>query len=353
MAWAVPLYTRSVVNRAGDTVARWGSMPPGDDMFADYSEWRKYESSIEVINNWRSSHQYPLNTFQMTLRRKSRLIASSSIVSQRLKRMESIERKLCSGTITLTQMQDIGGCRAVLPTLGDAYKLCELYKSARFDHQFKNEKDYIKNPKEDGYRSIHLIYKYKGTNSSDAYNNLQIEIQIRSQLQHAWATAVEAVSIFTKQALKWRGGTAEWQKFFLVMSNAIAKMESPDAVTATAREIGEEVRYLSNLLSVQNVLRAYRVTLNYVGTLEERKAKLMLVRVDPDQDSVQVQGFRIAESQQANAAYAVAEKAIPDGSSSQAVLVRVESIDALRRAYPNYFLDTELFTQIVDQVVSW
>lgn len=353
MAWAIPLYTRSHVNRAGDSVVAYINFENIEDFDVWVPVYNKYQDALEVINNWRSAHQYPLNTFQMTLRRKSKSITKNFIVSQRLKRLESIERKLCSGTITLTQMQDIGGCRAVLPTLKDVYKLVDLYKASRFDHKFKNEKDYIVDPKEDGYRSYHLIYKYKGTDNSRSYDNLQIEIQIRTQLQHAWATAVEAVSIFTKQTLKWRGGTADWQEFFRLMSSAIALMEGANAEQKTKAELGQEVKSLAEKLMVQNVLKAYRVTLNYFGSLDERKAKLMLVQLDPDDDKVRVQGFRIAESQQANAAYAAAEKSIGDKSASQAVLVRVESVDALRKAYPNYFLDTALFAKLVDEVIKW
>lgn len=353
MAWAIPQYTRSSVNRAGDSIVAYNKLDPNSDYETWYEFFCEYQDALEIINNWRSSHQYPLNTFQMTLRRKSRTITDNFIVSQRLKRFESIERKLCSGTITVTQMQDIGGCRAVLPTLEDVYRLRDLYKSSRFDHQFKNEKDYIIEPKDDGYRSYHLIYRYKGTDNSRIYDNLQIEIQLRTQLQHAWATAVEAVSIFTKQALKWRGGTEDWQEFFRLMSSAIALMEGAKSEFRTKNELGEEVRRLSERLMVPHVLKAYRVTLNYFGSLDERKAKLMLVQLDPDDDKVKVQGFRIAESQQANAAYAAAEKSIGDKSASQAVLVRVESVDALRKAYPNYFLDTGLFAKLVDEVVQW
>jgi hypothetical protein len=36
---------------------------------------------------------------------------------------------------------------------------------------------------------------------------------------------------------------------------------------------------------------------------------------------------------------------------AEVVLVRSESIEALRRAYPNYFLDTELFLQRLDEIM--
>ena len=63
--------------------------------------------------------------------------------------------------------------------------------------------DYIAHPKSDGYRGVHYVYKYRsGSTPKAEFNSLRIEVQLRSRLQHAWATAVETVSTFTGQALK-------------------------------------------------------------------------------------------------------------------------------------------------------
>ena len=46
------------------------------------------------------------------------------------------------------------------------------------------------------------------------------------------------------------------------------------------------------------------------------------------------------------------ESSIPENSSMQVVLVSVESIATLRRAYPNYFLDTNIFADVVKKVLN-
>ena len=181
MAWTFPAYSRSRVDKAGRSFV---------DPSASAAE--KIESA-EILNNWRAAHAFPLNTFQIYLRAKSKSVCELPIISQRLKRMESIERKLLSGTNNISQMQDIGGCRAVVQSISEVRDLVESYKKGRSSQIFKNEKDYISSPKSDGYRSYHLIYRYKGRGSTSVYDGLQIETQIRTQLQHAWATAVEAV----------------------------------------------------------------------------------------------------------------------------------------------------------------
>ena len=106
MEWAVPKYSKNQVNEAGRTV-----IDPVGDIF-------KIFDAMEIVNNWRASHNFPLNTFQNSLRRKGSKVDKNCIVAQRIKRMWSIEDKLVRyPTMNLSQMQDIGGCRAVLPKI--------------------------------------------------------------------------------------------------------------------------------------------------------------------------------------------------------------------------------------------
>ena len=52
------------------------------------------------------------------------------------------------------------------------------------------ETDYVRKPKTSGYRGIHLVYRYHNDRKT-IYNGLQIEPQLRTRRQHAWATAVD------------------------------------------------------------------------------------------------------------------------------------------------------------------
>jgi hypothetical protein len=333
MAWAVPEYTRSQVDRAGRVLA--GRI--NGDM----------ERSLQVINNWRASHSFPLNTFQMTLRRNARNIEASPVVAQRIKRLSSIEAKLQNeSSMQLSQMQDIGGCRAVLASVGEAYELREFYESSsRLRHQFIKENDYILKPKESGYRSIHRVYRY-ASDRTVTYNGLLIEVQIRSQLQHAWATAVETVGTFLKQALKASRGQEDWLRFFVLMGSAIAIRENKPLVPDTPSSKTELVRELKRCareLDVENKLRAYHSTLkHYPEVAELKNAKYFLLELRPGEGSVRVSPYREKELPRATEHYLEVERTLKD-PGSEAVLVSVESLDALTRAYPNYFLDTRIF----------
>jgi ppGpp synthetase/RelA/SpoT-type nucleotidyltranferase len=152
-------------------------------------------------------------------------VASNYLVAQRVKRLSSIVAKMRRFQgLRLSQMQDIGGCRAVLSSVAEVRNAVKSFKTSSIRHELAREDDYIANPKDSGYRGVHLIYKYV-SDRSETYNGLKIEVQIRSQLQHAWATAVETVGTFIQQALKSSQGEDEWLRFFCLMGSAIALRE--------------------------------------------------------------------------------------------------------------------------------
>lgn len=126
------------------------------------------DAALDILNNFRACHAYPINTFQATLRHKLNKSNIEHLVSQRLKRMSSIYLKLGRfNNMRLSQMQDIGGLRAILPSLDDVNTIVSLYKETQFQHEVKSIKDYITTPKDSGYRSYHIVYKYKNSINSN------------------------------------------------------------------------------------------------------------------------------------------------------------------------------------------
>lgn len=180
----------------------------------------------DLTSRWKACHAYPINTFQATLRTKIKRYSDNPIAAQRLKRMPTIIDKLARyPAMQLTTMQDIAGVRAVVSTVAQAEKLAQEYHDSNFSHQLTDQKNYVAHPRdEDGYRSIHLIYRYKNKRNPN-YDSLRIELQIRSKLQHIWATAVETMGTFLGQALKSRQGDRAWLDFFAIVSSAFAHME--------------------------------------------------------------------------------------------------------------------------------
>jgi hypothetical protein len=309
------------------------------------------EEDLDAINNWRSSHSFPLNTFQMSLRRKALTVDPRSLMAQRLKRLSSIKKKLSASTMKLSQMQDIGGCRAVVRNVAQVEALRGLFFESDHSHTLVRPTDYIQNPRATGYRGVHLIYRYQSARRGEAYNGLLIEIQLRSQLQHAWATAVETVDVFTSQALKNNVGDERWLRFFALMGSAMARRERAPPVPGTpesGRELADELKHLTHDLDVENVLTSYHVVLEMADRVPPSEGlEFFLLELRPHAGRTVVTPYTRAELDRATAAYSDAERAAGAEPGAQAVLVAVESLTALKRAYPNYFLDTRRFLYAV------
>lgn len=333
-SWALPASSRTRVDKAGQALATAAAT----------------NEDLDVINNWRSSHSFPLNTFQVTLRRKASAIDGRSLVAQRIKRLTSIEEKLRNSNMRLSQMQDIGGCRAVVATVGRVRGLQGSYAKDRASkHQLVDVVDYIATPRDTGYRGVHLIYRYHSDHKGkEPYNRLQIEIQLRSRLQHAWATAVETVDVFTNQALKKNTGDLRWLRFFKLMGSVLARRERCPLVAGTPqddRELRRAVTDLSNELRVDEVLTSYHVVLEMTRRARAKNSYYLLELRPTSQTAgrIVVTPFMEQDAERATEKYLRAERALAGEPAAQAVLVRVESLNALKRAYPNYFLDTRMF----------
>lgn len=170
--------TPSQVAKAGTRIRRFLR---GDDADRD-----RFWTSIDVLVEFRALHQKPLNAAQMGLRSavKSDGHDPTTCVSSRLKRVPTIVDKLVrEPTMSLANMQDIGGCRAILPTIADIRgvekRLSQRKSRAR---ELVDTRDYIAAPKATGYRGVHVIMRY---------HERLIEFQLRSPFMHQWALAVE------------------------------------------------------------------------------------------------------------------------------------------------------------------
>jgi ppGpp synthetase/RelA/SpoT-type nucleotidyltranferase len=121
----------------------------------------------------------------------------------------------------------------------------KLYRQSDSAHGLRGDRSYIETPKPGGYRSHHFVLEFLGSSQDEAiYNGLRIELQIRTRLQHAWATAVEAVGLVRNEDLKAGEGDADWLRLFELMASEIAHLErcplvpgTPEHVAARTREI--------------------------------------------------------------------------------------------------------------------
>jgi putative GTP pyrophosphokinase len=341
MSFPTPNFTRSGVTRAGETLI--------DDRATDAD----LAAALALINHWRACHAYPVNTFQATLRSRLKKVCTEALVAQRLKRVPSIVKKLEKNHgMQLARMQDIGGLRAVVDTVSQVKRLHSLYTDGSLTHQLVDTDDYIAHPKTSGYRSLHLIYKYNNPVAT-AYNGLCLELQIRTRLQHAWATAVETIGSFLNQALKSSEGPEEWLDFFKAVSAAFSVIEKTtihaDRSDWPAGRIFGHCVALERKLDVRRKLHAFAVATDAI-TSSKARGSYHLIVLDAVERTVSVTSFGVKRLDEANLAYAEAERRALERQDVQAVLVATDSVESLRRAYPNYFLDTRQFLSALGRI---
>ena len=304
--------------------------------------------AIGIVNNWRASHAFPLNTMQMRLRSKAREVdRRNPSVGQRIKRLPAIESKLRRlKNVTLADMQDIAGCRAVVGTKAQVAKLKKAYRSGRIRHELERENDYIAAPTPDGYRSVHLVYRYY-SDRNEQYDGQRIEIQIRSRLQHAWATAVEAIDTFANQQLKINQATPEWTRFFALAGSCMARRERTPPVPGTPtneEELKAELRELAHNLNVEERLLAIGATAHYIGSQADR-AFYYLIDLDIANRWLSITRFTKAQANEAAIRLAELELEYRGRRDRDVLLASVSSVKELRQMYPNYRADTRVFLQ--------
>lgn len=111
-----PEFSKREIVAAGKALA--GSVPWDDDAYRVF----------QVAHNWREAFAYPMHRVRLELRGRISRNGGIGLTAARLRRMQSIRRKLRKGNLSLYQMQDIGGCRAILPDISKVNEIVSAYR---------------------------------------------------------------------------------------------------------------------------------------------------------------------------------------------------------------------------------
>lgn len=331
--------------------------PKGDDLNA----------VMDVLSYWRLCHERPLNLAWQALQDTVLLHDKDAIFAKRLKRYASIYKKLKRiDNMTLRNMQDIGGCRAIV---GNEKKLLRCVRDLKKLAAFKTEtgkyrsKDYLKHPKDSGYRSYHLVGRFP--NEHDELRN--IEIQLRTRYQHYWATALEIVDLFTGQALKSNQGDPEWTAFFRGVSDLFAvmddifrfqQMSDIDKIEVFAQRVHKSSESLSTCARVQEgyaslrigkKFEAYANSIKVIDSQISQSPKSGYILLVIDTHVKQIKSWSFAQDALSDAAshYAAFEKEAATKPDLVVALVSTASVGGIREAYPNFFADSTMFMRLL------
>lgn len=146
-------------------------------IFLYNSALKEVKTKVEILNDeFQQVHQY--NPIEYV---KSRIKTPESIV-KKLKR----HGKEVSIDNMINGLNDIAGIRIVCSFTSDIYRLAEMIGKQR-DLTVVSVKDYIKNPKESGYKSYHMLVTVP-IFMSDREIDTKVEIQIRTIAMDFWAS---------------------------------------------------------------------------------------------------------------------------------------------------------------------
>lgn len=134
----------------------------------------------EIINQIRMNKK--LNNKRDPVEYVKARIKSEKSIKEKLKR-KNLEINLQNA---LTKIYDSAGIRIICTYIDDVYDVAEMIKQCD-TVEIIREKDYIKNPKENGYRSYHMILRLS-INISGEIRKVYIEIQIRTIAMDFWSS---------------------------------------------------------------------------------------------------------------------------------------------------------------------
>lgn len=138
---------------------------------------REVTTKLEILNDELSldSRNNPIQFI------KSRVKKPLSI----LNKLNKLEKEISVESI-MGSLNDVAGIRVICSFIDDVYKIVDML-IAQDDIKFIDAKDYIKNPKPNGYRSYHLIIEVP-VFFSDTKQMVRVEIQIRTVAMDFWAS---------------------------------------------------------------------------------------------------------------------------------------------------------------------
>lgn len=316
---------------------------------------RKSEGDIaiatEIIRDYRAAHLYPLTIIKNLVWKHSRKINTNAVIARRLKRLPTIidklQRKTLDGitpnSMSVTGMSDIGGCRVILENKQELLALNASLNQSRTTHRTKRVRDYLTNPKSTGYRGIHRIYDCYHNDHTHLWKGFTIEVQLRTKLQHLWATTIEVVDLCEGKALKTNPFEADrrWTEFFFIMSEFLA-----DEDGFISLDNAKKQRYKSRLTDINNALGAYNKLASFNAVFSskdiEEKAQgnsLAVLIIDESNRRVKYLFYSERQKKDALAHYSAEEK----NSTNNVLLVQMDDIKSIKNAYPNYLIDTTEF----------
>lgn len=326
-----PKISRTAIDKAGNTLSK-----------ESYETIEEIENSESLFDGFRRAHLQPLTSTTLELQHWLKMDGSAYIIVQRLKRKPQILRKLKRFKVRLTQLQDIGGLRVIVDQNDDVDKLVSYIKSKLEEQtslKVKRVVDYRDKGRDDsGYRATHIILERDGVN---------LELQIRSRIQHYWAELIERTSVIYGHVIKELAGDPIVIKYFKKLSDLFYLIETgqkPDSNQKIDIERSRmEAEMLINHADSKNILSGY-VNDCYVRTLIDKEKRIggskfnNWVFIFNWNQGTFVDWYVISlKPDEAIVKYVEYERQYPAEKGFEVVLVGSSSVAKIRETHSHYF----------------
>jgi putative GTP pyrophosphokinase len=348
--------SKKSLDRLGTALLKLGEDEQADDLA--YAQLNHYRSLFHPLMTQINTQCQTRITKTLTKAK-----AKKSIVVQRIKRLESIILKLKRfETMQLSNMQDMGGVRVILPDI----QALDLFTKGLFTRskkiKIKNKKDYILEPKEDGYRGVHYQLELANKRLDVApFEKLVVELQVRTMLQHCLATGVEIAGIINNRHYKTGDWDASWKGFFILLSDLFAELDKKFGRSrAFYFNFAEpEARHFLALIDSLNVIEQLRNVANLFSVLEKHsllvtKEGYFLLITDFELQDTTIKFY--TDEQEALTHLAVWERRFSVNKagriSGQVLLIKSMDLKNLKEAYPNYYMDTTVLLQQIKLIID-
>ena len=333
-------YSKREINNAGYVV---------NDNTKDKKE---RQQALKVIEEFRLQHLYPTTMIRNYITNKSNKY-KGKLIMQRLKKMPTILDKISNNRKQfikdLYDMQDIGGIRIVLKTPDDVLKLAnELQQKSK--HTIRKIKNYIDNPKLSGYRGIHIVYSVNNKKQPEL-SKLKVELQIRSKLQHIWATTLEIYDYWYGTSLKTQRGEQEWFEFFELCASLFANLENklilPQHQEKGIQWVVDRLKEVKDK-KIQK-LKAIRIaTTNSINNTSHRSDDILII-IKKKNKEPQIIKFSKKQYIEAYKKYQELENKFKNSKKVEIVMFAVNDGKKITKSYPNFFNDTRKFIEKIEE----
>lgn len=295
-----------------------------------------------------------MNTFKPMLYRRAK--AGGFKVAQRLKRKNTILDKLRrEPSMQLTKMHDIAGFRLIFSDEAQLKQWRTELHTSRARSTLKTRDtdpyNYIDIPKDSGYRGVHDVYEYVGsTTQGSKWDGLLLEIQYRTEIQHAWATAVEVADLISNNRIKFDEADKLHKDFFRYASEILARHYEKRNSCLKGKSDTQLFNEFMSLDKKTGLLDTFS-RLKEAGETEPLKKHTLLIFkpfVAPDESTLETETFDSINA--AIKRYDELEKKL--AGEADIVLVRADSPETIRIAFKNYFSDTREFVTLMNTALG-